>query len=72
MKYTITTANTVFLSDRPYGVADVILEEDIYPALFVSVMISQSIDSFLFPYPLNIYSESMHAMHVAQVLPGSL
>ena len=72
MRCTILTENTVVLSERPSGVVDVILEEDIYPTLYVSVMKSQSIDSFAFPYPLNIYSDSIHAMHVSHVLPGSL
>ena len=72
MRYKIPTTNIVFLSERPSGVADVILEEDIYPTLYVSVMTSQSIDSFAFPYPLNIYSDSVHAMHVIHVIPVNL
>lgn len=72
MSYKIPTANTVFLSERTSGVADVILEEDIYPTLYVSVMTSQSIDSFSFPYPLIIYSDSVHAMHATHVIPVSL
>ena len=52
--------------------AHVILEEDIYPILFVSVITSQSIDSFAFSYPLNIYSDRVHAMHVTHVIPVNL
>ena len=72
MRYTIPTANTVLLNERPSGVAHVILEEDIYPTLFVSVMTSQSINSFAFSYPLNIYSDRVHVMHVTHVIPVNL
>ena len=74
MKYTIPTASTVFLSESLSGMADVILEEDfilLHPTLYVSVMSSQSIDSFTFLYPVNIFSDSVHALHVAHILPGS-
>ena len=71
MRYTIPTASTVFLSESPSRMAYVILEEVIHPTLYVSVMSSKSIDSFAFLYPLNIYSDSVHALHVAHILPGS-
>ena len=60
MRNTNPTASSVFLSESPPGMGDVILEEDFHPILYVSFMSSQSIESFAFPYPLNIYSDSVH------------